>query len=189
LEAGTPTFTAMGCQDPNGHSEWLFHSALADVDDAAQSDGSLVLTGGKSSLTFAPIPPIPLDDLVGQRWILESIVQGDVTSPDSVVSAQGPSATLEFGDDGKATVSTGCGQAEQDWTVFLGDVRVQGRATYDMDACPQSLHQQHDSLLSVLIDCTPTLDGDRLLLQGQSRAGLVYRSALRQSGASAPATP
>ena len=187
LDAGTPTSTAMGCPGPSGHLESLFHSALADVDNVEQSQSSLVLTGDKSSLTFAPIPPIPLDDMLGHRWVLESIVQGDVTSPDSAVAAQGPTTTLELRDDGKATVSTGCGQAEQDWTVFLGDVRVMGAVKYDMDTCPPSLYQQHDSVLSVLFDFVPIVDGARLLLQGHSGAGLVYTRAERQPEASADA--
>jgi heat shock protein HslJ len=180
LEAGTATSTLINCSEASGQVETLFRSALADVDKVAQTSGSLVLTGGKSSLTFAPIPPVPREAMLEHRWILESITTGDVTSPESAVPARGPTASLELSDDGKAIVSTGCGQFQQDWTIFLGEMRIMDGAMHGMDSCPPSLYRQHDSVLEVLFDFTPTLDGDRLLLQGQFGSGLVYRLAGRE---------
>ena len=88
-------------------AEAAYLAALGAVDQAGNADGCLVLSGGDVELRFRPLPEVPASDLEDTRWILETLLDGEVAS-----STTGLPAVLELADDGTLSASTGCPRAE-----------------------------------------------------------------------------
>ena len=161
--------TEMGCEPQVMAAETAFLSALAAADRVSLDGEELVLTGADVTLRFREQPPVEDRALAGTRWVLDTLVDGEVASS---VLGEG---TLRLADDGTASGSTGC-------RPFLGTWQVSGDAlslvlTRDDVGCPADLGRQDEHVLAVL-DAGPraTVDGERLTLTAPDGRGLSYRA-------------
>jgi heat shock protein HslJ len=103
LEITSMFTTEMACEPPVMESEAAYQQALMRVSSASRSAGRLTLSGPNVRLEYEELAPVPQSSMVGTRWVLESLVQGD-----TVASVQGEPALLELGEDGSLGGSTGC---------------------------------------------------------------------------------
>lgn len=163
--------TEMACAPELMAAERAYLDALTAADLAVARDGDrLVLTGDGGALTFRPLPPVPTSELVGTRWVLETLIDGDVAS-----STTGEPADLVLGADGTVSGSTGCRALTGRWAVS-GDTLVLPDLGADGN-CPPGVATQDAHVLAVLESPRPEIEGDRLLLSGPGRLGLGYRAA------------
>jgi heat shock protein HslJ len=166
--------TAMGCAPDVMAAETAYVRALGAADETVAVDGGhLVLTGGGLTLRFRPVPAVPASDLVGTRWVLETVLQGDNTS--SVASSTvGAPAVLTLSPDGTFTGSTGCRSLSGTWAAAAGEVRFPNM-TADGE-CPADLAGQDAHVVQVLGDgFRAEITEDRLTATDASGLGLVYR--------------
>lgn len=188
IEVGEMTSTLMGClPEALVDLDVAYAEALSAVEHAERGDDSLVLTGSETVLRFEPLPPVEISKIVGVRWVLEGVVAGDVLAPESTVSSPvGDPAFLEISADGILSGSLGCRTFEGDWLDVHGRIVTTRLATgrsREGKGCalgsdgPTPLGTQDGTITTVLSSFVPTVDGDRLLLQGKFGQGLVYRRA------------
>lgn len=162
--------TELGCEPTVMSAESAYLRALRAVDSAAVEDGDLLLTGEGSALRFRPVPATPASDLIGTRWVLETLVQGEVAS-----STLGEPAVLVLVADGALSGSTGCRTLSGRW-ARTGDTIVFPQLHVDGD-CPAGVRSQDEQVLAVLAhETTAAVDADRLTLTGPEGLGLVYRA-------------
>lgn len=174
FQEGRPRFalgsmTAMGCAEPIMAVEAAFSAALPRVIGAARAGDRLTLTGPGVELLFDRLAPVPLAQLVGTDWVLESMVAGDVAS-----SVGGDPATLRLEPDGTFKGSTGCRTFSGRWIEANGGIRNTELAM-DQTECPPDLAGQDSHVVSVLEGYRVTIDGQRLTLTAGGN-GLVYRA-------------
>jgi heat shock protein HslJ len=161
--------TEMACEEPMMMVEAAYHAALAEVSVATRDEERLTLSGPDAELVFRLLPPVPDEEIVGTRWILDSLIQGDAAS--SVVGE----AFLELSSDGRFEGSTGCRQIVGRY-VINGDTIdfVEMAANGD---CRPALQEQDGHVLQVLGDgFVPAVDGRTLTMADNGGLGLVYRS-------------
>lgn len=170
--------TLMMCVGEIGEAEGRYLDVLLGGGLQVKADGGrLALTGDRGTLTFYRLPPVPTSDLVGTRWILESIVVGTTSR-----SPMGEPAVLGLRDDGTATISTGCQTMTGTWTTSGDSVFLSGHV-YDPTGCPPEVAEQ-DSLVTQLLSdgFQVSVDGDVLTVidvdvRGAEAVSLVYRAA------------
>lgn len=159
--------TEMGCEPDVMASETTFIQALAGV-DTVELGQQLTLTGPGIELVFGPSVPVPTADLVGQLWLLDTLIQGEAAT-----NVAGSPATLLLTEDGTLEGSTGC-------RIFSGEYVIVGNSVeftnWGLDGeCAQQLADQDNSVVSVLGDgFTAEIDGDRLTLTSAGDEGLSY---------------
>lgn len=163
--------TDMGCEPDVMAAESAYLDALGDVEGAASDGADLLLTGDGVELRFTPVAPVPEDELVGTRWTLETLVDGETAS-----SPVGEPATLELSHDGTLTGSTGCRDLTGRFTIE-GDVVRATELFAGTDDCPADVAAQDGHVVTVLGDGFQVwVDGDRLTLSDPDGRGLVYRA-------------
>jgi heat shock protein HslJ len=129
-----------------------------------------VLTGDGVRLRFSGVPPVPDRDLVGTRWVLESLVDGEVAS-----STLGEPAILLLDPERRATGSTGCRSVTGTWlpedgALVIDDLQVTGD-------CPPEVAPQDEHVAAVLTSGpTAEIEKDQLTLTAPDGRGLVYRA-------------
>jgi len=164
--------TEMGCAPDLMDAEAAYLAALGAVDEAGNADGYLVLSGEDVELRFRPLPEVPASDLENTRWILETLLDGEVAS-----STSGLPAVLELAGDGTVTASTGCRELTGSWSLEGDVVRVTdvepAPATCDPDEAAQD--EQVTAVLSR--DFQVAVTEDSLTVTGADGMGLVYRDA------------
>jgi heat shock protein HslJ len=163
--------TAMLCGEPDGEvmrSEAAFQAAIGEVRAAHAEADKLTLFGQAVELVFTRQAPIPIAELVGTDWILESVVDGDVAAV-----AIGEPATLRLDQDGTFHGSTGCRTFTGTWVKAQG--RVTATQTNMFGECPGGLGGQDGLVAEGLSGSIPTIDGDRLTLRRNGGTALVYR--------------
>ena len=115
------------------------------------------------------MPEVPASDLAGTRWILETLLDGEVAS-----STTGLPAVLELADDGTFTASTGCRELTGGWSLEGDVVRVTdvtpAEATCDQDVAAQD--EQVTAVLSDDFQVAVTEDSLAVTGAGGSGAGL-----------------
>jgi heat shock protein HslJ len=164
------SMTEMACQENLMASEAAYLAALPRVTAVERTGSTLVLTGPDVELRFVVIPPVADANLVGTRWVLESLISGDVVS--STVAG----ATLQLGDDGTIAASTGCRDLTGSFTTSGARVQVT-LDPYDLYACTSPLGDQDTHVLGVLSQgFSFAIDGNRLTLTAGDK-GLAYRVA------------
>lgn len=163
--------TEMACAEPAMALEAAYIDALLRVEAITRSGDELVARAEGVELAFALRPPPPTADLVETRWILESLVSGEV-----VASPMGEPANLELRADGTFSGSTGCRSFSGEW-IENGDEIDTPRWGMDGRVCPAELEAQDRHVVDVIGDGFAVLiDGDRLVISDQSGLGLAYRA-------------
>ncbi len=162
--------TELGCETELMDAEAAYLDALAAVDRADTADGYLVLAGPDVELRYRPLPEVPASDLAGTRWVLETLLEGEVAS-----STTGRPAVLELADGGALTGSTGCREVTGRWSLDGDVVRVTGFAP-GPGTCPPDVVAQDAQVTAVLGEAFQVaVAGDSLTVTGRDGAGLVYR--------------
>jgi len=162
--------TEMGSAPEVMAAESAYLAALGDVRTVAVRGDELVLTGDGVELRFTRVAPVPDSPLEETRWVLESLVDGDIAS-----STLGEPAVLELRRDGALTASTGCRSVDGSWRSE-GDALVLD-AAYDMFGCPPPVDRQDEHVLGVFAARpVASIDADRLTLTAPDGRGLVYRA-------------
>jgi heat shock protein HslJ len=164
--------TEMGCSPELMTAEAAYLEALGAVRRVGSSEGYLVLTGPDVELRFRPVPPVPTMQLLGTRWVLETLLDGEVAS-----STTGQPAELVLADDGTLTGSTGCRGISGSWSLEGDVVRVTAFAT-DGAACPPDVAPQDRQVGDVLSGAFQVaVAGDSLTLTAPDGLGLVYKAS------------
>ena len=164
--------TEMACVDEDVMAaETAYWRALDAVDAAAVEDGELLLTGEGAELRFRQVTEAPPTELVGTRWVLETLVEQDMAS-----STVGEPAVLVLAADGALSGSTGCRTLTGRWarngtTLVFPEVRATGD-------CPADVGTQDETVLAVLDgERSAEVDGDLLTITGRDQPQLIYRAA------------
>jgi heat shock protein HslJ len=166
--------TDMACTDAGVMpAEAGYLRALGAVHTATVEDGDLLLTGNGTALRFRRVPAVPAAELVGTRWVLDTLVQGEVAS-----STLGEPAVLLLTADGAFTGSTGCRTLTGRWARPDGNLAFpELRAGGD---CPSDVRTQDEHVLAVLhAEVSAAVDGDRLTITSRDGLGLVYLATRR----------
>jgi heat shock protein HslJ len=176
VEGGRPKFslmsmTEMACAEPVMAAEAAFVAVLPRVVGAARDGDRLTLTGPGVELVFDRLAPVPLADLVGTDWVLDSMVTGDVVS-----SVAGAPATLRLDAAGTFTGSTGCRTFSGRWVEANGGITPTDLGM-DQTDCPPALAGQDGNVVGVLEGFRVSIDGQTLTLTGERGNGLIYRAA------------
>ena len=171
VKFGLMSMTEMACQEPVMSAEAAYFAALARIAGASRDGDRLVLTGPGVELDFDRLPPVPIAELVGTNWVLESIVKGDVVS-----SVAGEPATLRLDSDGTFVGSTGCRTFSGRWVTANGGIRPTDLGM-DQTECPPDLAAQDGQISSVLEGFRASVDGRTLTLTGDGGDGLTYTAA------------
>jgi heat shock protein HslJ len=143
LRLSAMQMTEMACEEPMMSLEAAYHAALALVRTASVDDGRLTLGGEGVELIFSRVPEVPAADLVGPRWTLTTLFQGDVAS--SVLG----DAWLQLQTDGGIHGATGCRPFDGSYAVDADRLQVTDLVVTD-NACEQSLDAQDRLVLDVL---------------------------------------
>ena len=175
FQEGRPRFvltstTQMACAEPVMAVEAAFSAVLPRVVGAARDGDRLTLTGPGVELLFDRLAPVPLAQLVGTDWLLDSIVAGDVVS-----SVEGDPATLRIGADGTLKGSTGCRTFSGRWVEANGGITPTDLGM-DQAECPPDLAGQDGHVVGVLEGFRVAIDGQTLTLTGGGGDGLIYRA-------------
>jgi heat shock protein HslJ len=164
------SMTEMACADDTAmQSEADYMTALAAVSRWARDGDGLVLSGDGVRLTFKLVPPVPDAEIIGTRWVLETLVRADTAS-----SVQG-APVLAFGADGSLTGSTGCREVTGTYRV-AGDVFTSELAP-PAGECSAALELQDRQIRQVLRRFTAAVEGRSLTLIGGDGQQLVFSAA------------
>ncbi|WP_167760527.1 META domain-containing protein [Blastococcus sp. CT_GayMR16] len=162
--------TDMGCEPAVMAAEAAYLGALGRADTVARDGEDLLLTGDGVRLRFSLVPPVPDRELAGTRWVLDTLVDGDVAS-----STLGEPAVLLLEPDSTADASTGCRAVTGTWLVedgalVIDDLLVTG-------TCPPDVEPQ-DAHVTAVLSSGPAVEisEDRLTLTAPDGRGLVYRA-------------
>jgi len=168
---GAMSMTEMACSPESAMTlEAAYLAALADVTTASVDDDVLVLSGDRTTLTFAFEPPPPTADLVGTTWVLDSLIIVDAAS------SVGGEPTLLLRADGSVSGSTGCRSFEGTWIETGAQLDFPELSMGD-ETCSPALAAQDDHVVSVLGDgFTASIDGATLTVSDPDGSGLVYRA-------------
>jgi heat shock protein HslJ len=165
--------TDMACLGPGlMEGEAAFMGVLnASGTRFTRTAGELVLENVTGRLRFRPQTPVPTAELVGTRWVLDTLIDGQVAS-----STVGSRAELQLSDDATFTAGTGCRTLSGSWRA-AGDT-VYLDYEWPEAPCPRAVATQEQQIIGVLGNGFQTkVDGDRLTLTG-TRGGLAlgYRA-------------
>lgn len=175
FQEGRPRFTLtymtqMACAEPVMALEAAFTAVLPRVVGAARDGDRLTLTGPGVELVFDRLAPVPLAQLVGTDWVLDSIVAGDVVS-----SVAGDPATLRLDAGGTFKGSTGCRTFSGRWVEADGGIRPTDLGM-DQTECPPDLAGQDGHVVGVLEGFRVAIEGQTLTLTGDGGDRLIYRA-------------
>ena len=162
--------TAMACEEPLMASETAFRTAMERVRGAARDGDALVLSGDGVELRFAPLDDVATEEFVDRAWRLVALVEDGVERP-----PDGDIATVIYRSDGTLEGSTGARTFIGRWTVFDAGIRATEMSMDGPDP-PAALAAQDGQVTEVVGNNTPSVDGDRLRLQGRFGFGLVYEA-------------
>jgi heat shock protein HslJ len=173
LELGDIASTLIGCTGDVRAAEHAFHGVLnAPGLSLAVDELELSLTSDAGELRFTRVPPVPVADIVGRRWVLQTVAQ------DGTSSAAAGDAVLELREDGMATITTGCRTLTGTWSTYGDTVRLADHVYEPID-CPPELAEQDSLLVQTLSGgFQPWFDGSVLgvtNLDGAPRVDLTYR--------------
>lgn len=161
--------TDMGCEPDVMEAETRYLEALGRAETIQVADDQLVLLGPGAELRFDTVAPVADEEIVGTRWVLETMVEGEVASS---VAGDG---FLELHDDGTLEGSTGCRSLRGRWTTN-GDQILFPEFAADGE-CPEQLQAQDGHVVTVLGDgFRAAVEGEQLTVTSTGDLGLVYRA-------------
>lgn len=159
--------------------EQAYLDALAAVERAVLVGGRLVLTGPLVELEFGAREPVPVAELVGTNWLLDTLIEGEVAT-----SVMGEPAMLRLGDDRTFTGGTGCRSFTGRYETEPAGLQI--TALEAEGECSADLAAQDAHVVSVLDGAVDVeIDGQRLTLTAVGGDGLSYTVS---DGDPAPAT-
>jgi heat shock protein HslJ len=162
--------TDMACAHDVMAAESAYLGALGRADTVGHDGADLLLTGDGIRLRFSPVPPAPDRELAGTRWVLDTLVDGEVAS-----STLGEPAVLLLRPDQTAEASTGCRTVTGTWLVEDGALVIDDLLADG--TCPPDVVRQDDHVAAVLAGGpVAEISEDRLTLTGPDGRGLVYRA-------------
>jgi heat shock protein HslJ len=169
LSFGLMGQTEMACAEPAMSAESTFLNALSRVESYVVAAEQLTLSGEDVSLVFAAIPPIETAPLFEQRWVLESLVQGEAVS-----SVQGYGFLL-LTEGGAFSGSTGCRNVDGIFIVVADEIVP---TSFGAEGeCPPEMGQQDSHFISVIEGGFSTsVKEDRLTLMDPDGNGLQFRA-------------
>jgi heat shock protein HslJ len=151
-------------------AETAYLNALGRARRVTVDGAGLVLTGDDVRLRFSPVLPVADRRLAGTRWVLDTLVDGDVAG-----STFGEPAVLLLEPDGAADASTGCRSVTGTWLVEHGTLLLDD-LVMDGD-CPPEVAAQDAHVAAVLAGGPAAeIAEDRLTLAAPDGRGLVYRA-------------
>jgi heat shock protein HslJ len=165
--------TLMACVDPvRMAAEAAFMNVLtAGGTRVSRTPHELVLENDRGLLRFRPQTPVPTAELVGTRWLLESLIAGETAS-----STVGEPAVLRLADDGTFTASTGCRPISGTWRASGDTVHLDYE--WPEASCPPDVEAQEQHVVAALGGgFQASVEGDRLTVTGRDGLGAVYRAA------------
>lgn len=161
------SMTEMACQEPRMSLESAFMAALPHVTTAARTGDALALSGPQVELRFELVPPVPNAELIGPTWVLDSLIDGAVTS--SVLGE----ALVEFGTDGSFTGSTGCRLFTATYAA-AGDRMTVTDLVTTKNACSTDVVAQDMRILEIIGGgFSFAISGNQLTISAGAR-GLAY---------------
>lgn len=161
------SMTEMACEPAVMAVEQRYVDALTRVEVIQRADRALLLLGQGVELRFDPVEPVDDAAVAGTRWVLDTLLQGDVAT------SVGGDGFLVLHDDGTLDGSTGCRHLRGRWEangdeIVFPEFGAQGE-------CPTELQSQDDHVVTVLGDgFRASVEGERLTLR-DGDLGLVYR--------------
>lgn len=137
--------TEMACDPPVMELEQRYLTALQAVERGHRDGDHLVLSGPDVRLELTVAETTPDVDLVGTRWVLDSIVDGETAS-----SSTGE-AGLRLLDDGTLRGTTGCGSVRARYSLRGDEALVDHLAERPRThACSDEAERQHQHVVDVL---------------------------------------
>ena len=173
LQFGELGSEAALCGEPDGEvmrSEAAYQQALGRITAGRGEADRLTLFGPTVELVFKRQPPLPIAEIVGTNWLLESSLDGGVVS-----AAIGEPATLRFEAGGTFHGSTGCRTFTGTWIEAAGRL-VATQAGMEGE-CPDGLVGQDGDVIQAFDGSIPTIEGDKLTLTMKGGLTLIYRRA------------
>ena len=164
--------TEMGCApELMSQDEWIVSLLTTDPAFTVDAD-TLVISGPAGTVTMLDKKTAQPDaSLVGTRWLVDTIIQGDVAS----TPPQGAVGSILFGGDGALAASLGCNTGSAQFTVVGDNITIGAMATTRM-ACLGEAAELEKHMLAVLTGAVQfAIDGDALTLTAESGAGLGLR--------------
>jgi heat shock protein HslJ len=161
--------TDMGC-DPPRHAQDEFVAGVLGASPTWRLDGSrLEITAGTTSMVLTERSVVEPDkDLVGPKWTLDTLVDGQTASS---TTAGAEPVTLVF-DGTTAVADTHCNGVTATYTVE-GDTIVLTQGPSTKMACPPDIMRVENALAEVLQgSVTFEITADRLTLQHPSGKGI-----------------
>jgi heat shock protein HslJ len=169
IQFGLMYQTEMACAEPAMSAESLYLRGLSGVDTYLVAADRLTLSGVDVTLIFATILPIETAPLYDQRWVLESLIEGE-----GVSSVQG-NGFLVLTEDGVLSGSTGCRDVSGVFIVVADEI-VPTEFGADGE-CPPDLGQQDSHFITVIEGgFSAFVEEDRLTLLDPDGTGLQFRA-------------
>jgi heat shock protein HslJ len=162
--------TEIGCETDVMAAERAYLAGLGAVDTAAVEADALVLTGEGVRLRFTPAAPVPDSPLEATRWVLDTLVEGEVAS-----STLCEPAVLQLDPDRTAAASTGCRSITGTWLLEDGALIIDDLLADDPE-CPADVLRQ-DAHVTAVPQSGPAVEirENKLTLTAADGRGLVYR--------------
>jgi heat shock protein HslJ len=164
--------TSMACLDPvlmQGESAFLT-VLTAEGTSFTRTADELVLENPAGRLRFQAQTPVPTAELVGTRWVLDTLIDGETAS-----STVGEPATLELAGDGTFTASTGCRPLSGTWRA-IGDT-VYLDYQWPEASCAPDVEAQEQQIIGTLGNgFRAVVEEQRLTATGRDGRGLGYRA-------------
>lgn len=170
VRIGQQSGTDMGCERPLMEVEQRYLETLRAVDTYTVDADVLTLTGTDARLTFDRQPDAPTAALLGTRWRLEAVVEGD--GDDAAATPAGDPAELWL-DDGTLELVTDCVRVDAEWVEQGAEYRITAsRHDYaDVDAACLHDDPEQQRILEVFDGAfTAEVDGERLTLRATRSA-------------------
>lgn len=168
LQVADLSMTAMGCPNPDLHTQDQWLSKLLSATPAWKLDGStLVITGSGAEIVLTAEAPAKLE---GGTWTLESLVQADAVSS---VPGRVP-ATLKF-ENGKVTVFTGCNDGSATYQVDGQAITFESLAHTDKACGPDETAAEKAVLAALTGKVTYKINRSSLTLTNANGEGAQLR--------------
>ena len=169
---GEVTQTAMGCAAAVERAEERFLGSLDLVRSASVRSDVLELDGPDVRLRFERQAPVPIDQVVGTTWQLQTVCRAEGDRVSAVVDA-----TLRLREDGTLAFTTGCQRATGEWLLDGDRVELTFFNQESRTDCSGRAAEQGRVVGDVLVDgFRATVDEQRLLVSSYG-SELEYRAA------------